>query len=719
MIQPMKQWELVVYYTIIFFILYEWLVPIMELTNTGFINYFMLFIVLSIVCILFKFPIYISLPLRVGYILWFITLTHSGYHLLQKEGLQFLWSEVTYNIGRIFALEFVQVTNSLRTLLFFVLIWMLMYLIHHWLTVRYSLFYFIVMTVFFIATLDTFSPYDGKIAIVKVLLYGLLLTGILFGKRLISEAEMELSFIKKITFVLPLLAGVAIIGVIAYNLPKAQPQWADPVPFIKGVTTGSTVSKVGYDEDDSRLGGAFEADDTLVFTAVSAEKRYWRIDSRDTYTSKGWEQSYDDPTIQPVISGEMLVDKIADVENIDTVNITMNVEDNYVLTPYGTYNYHYPEAYTVEESVESGHREAYVVDNRQEEEIPNYTINVSEERYSLQQLRATDMSLYDDLDASFDRYLQLPDNLPQRVRDLAVDITESVPTAYQKARAIENYFALNGFRYSTSEVAIPSASEDYVDQFLFETKIGYCDNFSTSMVVLMRSLGIPTRWVKGFVTGDAIDNGVYEITNNNAHSWVEVYLVGVGWVPFEPTIGFNGTLDINYDLSTEEQLLEQEAQQEQTPQQPQPTEPKEDTANTTAQTMDWGKFFSDAWQMLQWFVYALLAVGMLVGLWLYRSRYRWLPKYYIKQAKNQRQDWSSFEKNYKHLVKQLKVKGLVRHKGETLSAFATRVDEVFQSTEMTTLTRSYEAYLYGNELHEVDFNYLHECWEYLINRTTG
>src|SRR5699024_6506512 len=112
-------------------------------------------------------------------------------------------------------------------------------------------------------------------------------------------------------------------------------------------------------------------------------------------------------------------------------------------------------------------------------------------------------------------------------------------------RAIESYFASNGFVYETENVAVPSEQEDYVDQFLFDTRAGYCDNYSSSMVVLLRTLDIPARWVKGFTSGEQISSSlddteeVYEVTNANAHSWVEVYFSDVGWVPFEPTKGFS------------------------------------------------------------------------------------------------------------------------------------------------------------------------------------
>lgn len=63
------------------------------------------------------------------------------------------------------------------------------------------------------------------------------------------------------------------------------------------------------------------------------------------------------------------------------------------------------------------------------------------------------------------------------------------------------------------------------------------------MVVMLRSVGIPARWVKGFTPGtfEALNDGLreYTVTNANAHSWVEVYFSGIGWVPFEPTRGFD------------------------------------------------------------------------------------------------------------------------------------------------------------------------------------
>src|SRR5690606_16184068 len=106
----------------------------------------------------------------------------------------------------------------------------------------------------------------------------------------------------------------------------------------------------------------------------------------------------------------------------------------------------------------------------------------------------------------------------------------------------------------------------------------YCDNFSTSMVVMLRSLDIPARWGKGFNEGveltdaNGVATDVYEITNNNAHSWVEAYMPGVGWMLFEPTIGFTGSSQLEFALDIESSRPEEQ----ELPEPPEPAELEEE-----------------------------------------------------------------------------------------------------------------------------------------------
>ncbi len=129
-------------------------------------------------------------------------------------------------------------------------------------------------------------------------------------------------------------------------------------------------------------------------------------------------------------------------------------------------------------------------------------------------------------------YLQLPDALPQRVRDLAYTITAQYSNAYDKATAIERYLRKT-ITYNEN-VSAPPAGRDGVDYTLFDRPEGYCNYYASAMAVLTRAVGIPARVVSGYASGDYRD-GAYHVIESNAHSWVEVYFPGYGWIEFEPT----------------------------------------------------------------------------------------------------------------------------------------------------------------------------------------
>ncbi|MGV2643766.1 transglutaminase domain-containing protein, partial [Clostridium perfringens] len=135
-------------------------------------------------------------------------------------------------------------------------------------------------------------------------------------------------------------------------------------------------------------------------------------------------------------------------------------------------------------------------------------------------------------------YLQLPEELPLRVRDLAQKITLDAENRYEKAKAIESYLEKN-YTY-TLQTSVPPEGRDFTDHFLFDTKEGYCVHFATTMTVLLRSEGIPARYVTGFAPGERVAGTVdrYEVAQKNAHAWVEVFFPGQGWVMFDPTPGF-------------------------------------------------------------------------------------------------------------------------------------------------------------------------------------
>lgn len=136
------------------------------------------------------------------------------------------------------------------------------------------------------------------------------------------------------------------------------------------------------------------------------------------------------------------------------------------------------------------------------------------------------------------RYLSVPAEVPTRVRDLAIQLTATEATPYDRAMAIENYLRTT-YSY-TLDVPYPPANQDLVDYFLFSLRKGYCDYYASAMVILARAAGVPSRLAIGYTSGTYnLKTNRFVVTQADAHSWVEVYFPEIGWVPFEPTASFS------------------------------------------------------------------------------------------------------------------------------------------------------------------------------------
>jgi transglutaminase-like putative cysteine protease len=131
-----------------------------------------------------------------------------------------------------------------------------------------------------------------------------------------------------------------------------------------------------------------------------------------------------------------------------------------------------------------------------------------------------------------DQFLQLPE-LSDRVLALADSLTGGHATRYDKAAAVEAWLG-STFAYTRDLPA--TAAETSLEHFLFERRAGHCEYFSTAMVVLLRAAGVHARNVNGFLGGTWNQTGGYlAVSQNEAHSWVEVWFPNYGWVPFDPT----------------------------------------------------------------------------------------------------------------------------------------------------------------------------------------
>ena len=146
------------------------------------------------------------------------------------------------------------------------------------------------------------------------------------------------------------------------------------------------------------------------------------------------------------------------------------------------------------------------------------------------------------------------DGADTRMKELARDITKNAENCYDACRLIEQY--LRQYTYDTdavggydpkSNMSTSGGMADIAQRFLFETQKGYCVQYTSAMVILLRISGIPARVQTGFrYVFPLEEESVYPVSSNCAHVWPEAFIDGFGWVPFEPTAAFRRQADYTW-----------------------------------------------------------------------------------------------------------------------------------------------------------------------------
>lgn len=695
-------------YALSFLLLTEWLRPIDVLTENSHFWVFFGFIALSLLLSFLRVPVMIGFLIRLLYILYMIQSVYYHGPFLQLSWAVLLLEELLFNLELVWTGQWLILTDPFRTILFFVFLWMITYLIHHWLIKQKRIFTFFLLTILFITMLDTFSSYEGDVAIIRTVITGFLLMGMLTYQRIGFKRG---SLIKK--WLPPLFAMIAGSVVIGYIAPKAEPIWPDPVPFIQSFHPEAHLesgfgSSAGYGTDDSNLGGPMNGDDSVVFTAEVEERHYWKVETKDIYTGKGWMAVEQQPI--DMAADDIPIRSFRSVPAAEKTSVVSNVMSYpHIQYPHGVVEIEPKASYWYRLNPTT---QKILSFNEAKPEAPeSFKVHYQKPIFPLETLLASYSNHQDvEFQSIKSRYTQLPEDLPTRVSELAKEITADHETVFDRVKAVEEYFSKNGFVYDQVNVAVPGAHQDYVDQFLFETQRGYCDNFSTSMVVLLRTLDIPARWAKGYTAGEYIEttssgNSVYEITNNNAHSWVEVYFPEVGWVPFEPTVGFSN----NVEFASEAEGIAGDQEETREVFAPEQEKAEVDEAQMEAESADTPPNPFGATSM--WIV------GLLASLAIaYFVRVKWLPFYYLYVFRKKQKD-ETFPRAYRVLLAQLDRKGLHREQGQTLREYAIEVDALFGGNEMMELTAYYERFLYRGILEEGIWLETKGTWESLIKKT--
>ena len=281
-----------------------------------------------------------------------------------------------------------------------------------------------------------------------------------------------------------------------------------------------------------------------------------------------------------------------------------------------------------------------------------------------------------------DNYLQLHEDIDQRVYDLAAQITSGAATPYAKAQAIQQHLAAN-YVYKLDVEKQPT-NQDFVSTFIVETKEGYCTYFASAMTVMCRMVGLPARYVEGYVAYPDAE-GLAVVTGKEGHAWTEVYFRGFGWVTFDATPTSAEYVDYSNDLPdsggnapesdktpepTQSPTPEPSQQPEDAPtptpepqtmpeNEPAPT-PTENPAVQEENGAETGNF--------PWFVWLLLLMLLLAAL-------RAVLVQPAVQAKRRKNDFGRWMVWMQAVHDALRCHGLIRERSESPAAFFLRAEE--------------------------------------------
>ena len=256
-------------------------------------------------------------------------------------------------------------------------------------------------------------------------------------------------------------------------------------------------------------------------------RRYWRSRTYDTYTGRGWING-------PLESRSLSADEALPALGAAVAPAGTLYQQFERLVPGETLVYAANAPYLGDSPLRVWQRApgdlAFLSG-----EAGRYTILSRAPEPTVAQLRASSPASGSLPAEIAERYLSLPDTVPERVLDLAREVGGDAPTRYDGALAIERY--LRAYPY-TLDLPEPPRGRDLVDYFLFDQQEGYCDYYASAMVVMARATGIPARLASGYAQGTYDhEAGRWVVSERDGHSWVEIYFGGIGWVEFEPTAG--------------------------------------------------------------------------------------------------------------------------------------------------------------------------------------
>jgi Transglutaminase-like enzymes, putative cysteine proteases len=545
----------------------------------------------------------------------------------------------------------------------------------------------------------------------------------------------------------------AIVFILAYYIPANEKpmkwSWLDSKiefvdryiksNFIVGNSEYFSINSTGFGKDSTKLGGNIFLSDTIVMKVDSSEGDiYLKGAVRDRYTGDSWENAMGEQTTlhersqlnsfnedlnelsegMKVISGKLnVLEDISKKTSIDITyenlktktifvpskvdNLTFEKEDlNLAIDAYGMisnkdflgtkFNYT-AELYSINKKDQS--IEAFLRNSRRGlySGYEKAILKKSSKNKSGALSRSDIGKLIEMSDSTYARYLQLPKDLPERVSKLAGEITSSADNDYDRAKAIEAYLSKN-YIYTLEPGDVPE-NRDFVDYFLFDSKQGYCTYYASAMTILVRSLGIPSRYVEGYILpSKPVSGNIYEVTNKEAHAWVEVYFEGFGWIPFEPTAPYAQSINnVPKETSNKEEAVTKQTQVEENNQIKPDLKSNNSSEDLLTENIDNGVKVQKAP-----FINGFIIIFSILLLWIlcFSTIKRKIFFYRLQKLSLQER----VIKMYKYHLKALSVQGLKMKTGETPLKYAKRIDEIleFKTVNFETITDIFNKACYSN-----------------------
>jgi transglutaminase-like putative cysteine protease len=287
--------------------------------------------------------------------------------------------------------------------------------------------------------------------------------------------------------------------------------------------------------DSLSLGGPRAVSNSLVMDVYVEDRLpfvYWQAVAYDTYQNGVWSIESDIDTIL----------RLPDDDQIELPDYAMRNQVSQVFINF------VPNSGTIYGAPEPFSSDRQIFLNRSLDDDGRALIHSIQSRFVMRQGEKYEVtSSYSIADATTlrqaslrypnwvtERYLQVPEDITPETRALALNLTEEHDNPFDKAIAVRNYLRQN-IAYNDQIDAPPDGVEP-VHYILFNHQEAYCEYYASAMNVLLRSIGVPTRFVVGYAQGEwDEETSSYRVRASNSHAWTEVFFPGYGWIPFEAT----------------------------------------------------------------------------------------------------------------------------------------------------------------------------------------